>query len=308
MRFFWRALCYTLLLFAAYQWLLPLLSKDKPAAQLLQHYADKQQQQYLCQTPVLWRIGKLDPAFNLTLEQAEQAAHNAASQWNKALGKELFRYDSLDGFAIDFVYDARQQQLLEQARLTRNLARYDATIDQRLHDLQQQAASLQARQQQFDQANQQFAADAAAFEQQARQATSSERSRLLAHQQQLQQRQQQLQQQAAQLNDEQQRLLRQQQYLNETVADRNALLPQQAEPLAAAEVGVMQIQGRQRQMSIFAYTSIEALELTLLHEFGHALGLGHTAGPASVMYYALSAQQQGISREDIQALQQQCGF
>lgn len=307
MRFFWRALCYTLLLFAAYQWLLPLLSKDKPAAQLLQHYTDKQQQQYLCQTPVRWRIGKLDPAFNLTLDQAEQAAHNAARQWNKALGKELFRYDSLDGFAIDFVYDARQQQLLEQARLTRNLARYDATIDQRLHDLQQQAASLKARQQQFEQANQQFAADAAAFEQQVRQAISSERSRLLA-QQQLQQRQQQLQQQAAQLNDEQQRLLRQQQYLNDTVADRNALLPQQVEPLAAAEVGVMQIAGRQRQMSIFAYTSIGALELTLLHEFGHALGLGHTKGPASVMYYALSAQQQGISREDIQALQQQCGF
>ena len=220
----------------------------------------------------------------------------------------MFRYDSLDGFAIDFVYDARQQQLLEQARLTRNLARYDDTIDQRLQHLQQQAASLKARQHQFEQANQQFAADAAAFEQQARHATSNERSHLLAQQQQLQQRQQQLQQQAEELNDEQQRLIRQQQYLNETVADRNALLPQQAEPLAAAEVGVMQIQGRQRQMTIFAYTSIEALELTLLHEFGHALGLGHTAGPASVMYYALSAQQQGLSREDIQTLQQQCGF
>lgn len=312
MKFLLRALFYVLLLYGSYQVLSALSRKDAPAVQLLQQYADKTMQQYLCQTPVSWRIGKLDPAFDLTLEQAEQAAHSAATQWNTALGRELFRYDSIDGFAINFAFDERQQQLLQQARLKRNLARYDANIDQRQASLQQQAEQLKQRQDQFSRQNQQFAVDAAEFERQAQQATAANRSALQQQQQQLQQRQQQLQQQLQQqaetLNEQQQRLLREQRYLQETVADRNALLPSQQATIAASEVGVMQINGRTRSMTIFAYTSEAALELTLLHEFGHALGLGHTEGTDSVMYYALSAEQSGLNNEDVQALKQQCGF
>uniref|UniRef100_A0A486XVY7 Peptidase M10 metallopeptidase domain-containing protein n=1 Tax=Rheinheimera sp. BAL341 TaxID=1708203 RepID=A0A486XVY7_9GAMM len=307
MKFLLRAVFYTLVIYGSYQ-LLTLMSKDAPPAQLLQQYADKAMQQYLCQTPVSWRIGQLDPAFNLTLEQAEQAAHNAASEWNQALGRELFRYDSIDGFPINFAYDARQQQLLQQARLQRNLQRYDANIDQRQASLQQQALQLSQRQSQFEQQNQQFAADVAAFEREAQQTNSANRSMLQQQQKQLLQRQQQLAQQAEQLNEQQQGLLREQRYLNDTVADRNALLPEQPPQIAAAEVGVMQIAGRERSMTIFAYTSTTTLELTLLHEFGHALGLGHTDSPSSAMYYALSAQQGALTEQDIQALKQQCGF
>ncbi|MBZ9613106.1 matrixin family metalloprotease [Rheinheimera maricola] len=308
MKFFLRALFYVLLLYASYQVVSALVRKDAPAAQLLQQYADKAMQQFLCQTPVTWRIGQLDPAFDLTLEQAEQAAHRAAEQWNKALGRELFRYDSLDGFAINFAFDQRQQQLLQQARLKRNLARYDANIDQRQANLQQQAKQLKQRQEQFSRQNEQYTADASAFEQRAQQATAANLAALQQQQNQLQQRQQQLQQQADALNEQQQRLLREQRYLNETVADRNALLPNQAAEIAASEVGTMQINGRTRSMTIFAYTSATALELTLLHEFGHALGLGHTDKAESVMYFALSAEQSGLTDTDVQALKQQCGL
>ena len=308
MRLTLRVLFYVLLLYGSYQVLSALSRKDATGVQLQQQYADKAMQQYLCQTPVTWRIGQLDPAFALTLEQAEQAAHNTTTQWNTALGRELFRYDSIDGFAINFAFDERQQQLLQQARLKRNLARYDANIDQRQASLQQQAEQLKQRQDQFSRQNQQFAADAAEFERQVQQATAANRSALQQQQQQLQQRQQQLQQQAETLNNQQQQLLREQRYLNETVADRNALLPDQSAAIAASEVGVMQISGRTRSMTIFAYTSAAALELTLLHEFGHALGLGHTESADSAMYYALSAEQSGLSNEDIQALKQQCGF
>ncbi|WP_445769076.1 matrixin family metalloprotease [Rheinheimera sp.] len=127
-------------------------------------------------------------------------------------------------------------------------------------------------------------------------------------QQRLQQRQQQLQQQQAQqLNEQQAQLQREQQYLNETVADRNALLPAQQE-LLAAEVGLMEVQNGQRTMTIFAYNSAATLQLTIAHEFGHALGLGHTDNSASVMHFALNPQQASLTAEDIAALAQQCGF
>lgn len=307
MKLILRTVFFILLAYTSYQLLPAVVNHNQPAAQVLQQFAHKGLQQYLCKTPITWRIGQLDPAFDLTPEQAGQAADNAAAQWNAALGQELFRHDSNSGFPINFAYDERQQRILQQARLRRNLARYDASINQRRASLEQKIEHLKQRQHQFDQLNQQFKTDASRFEQEARQANAANRHTLQQQQQQLTSRQRQLQQLADQLNNEQQQLIRQQRDLNQTVADRNALLPQQP-TITAAEVGNMQIRGRSRSMTIFAFSSLADLELTMLHEFGHALGLGHTDNAASVMYYALTSEQNGLHSADIQAVRQQCGF
>lgn len=301
-----RLVFLSLLLFGSYLLLSALSDRNSASSQILQQVAEQAMAQQLCQTPVLWRIGQLDPAFGLTADDAEQAAHNAAMQWNRAAGRELFRYDSIDGFAINFRYDERQQQLLHQALLERNLQRYDSNIDRRSDALKRQSEQLRRRQQQFEADNQQFAADIAAFEQQAQQLTSANRAALMQQQQELQQRQQQLQQQADQLNAEQDQLVREQSYLNDTVVDRNALLPE-AQPLTMAEVGLMEIQNGRRTMTIFAYKTAQALELTLAHEFGHALGLGHLDDSSAIMYFALNPGQQQLTGADLAALANQCG-
>ncbi|MDP5135108.1 matrixin family metalloprotease [Rheinheimera baltica] len=306
MRFLLRALFYTLLLYVSYLLLTGLIRKDAPLPQVLERYAEATVKQYLCTLPISWRIGELDPAFALTLEQAEHAALLAAAQWNNAFGIEVFRYDSIDGFPINFAYDERQQHLLQQALLQRNLQRYDSNINQRLENLQHQHARLQQQQTQFARDNQQFAADIAAFERKAQYASAANRSALQREQQQLNARQQQLQQKAEELNAKQQQLVREQDYVNDTVADRNALLSQQPATDVAAEVGLMEIRGKQRTMTIFAYKTLVDLQLTMAHEFGHALGVGHTDSPASVMHFALNTQQSELTVDDIQAVSHQC--
>jgi prefoldin subunit 5 len=308
MKFLLRLLFYGLLGYGSYQLISALMSEDRKLPKVLQDYADNALQHYLCQAPIAWRIGQLDPAFSLTLEQAEQVAHNAATQWNIALGMTLFRYDSLEGFPINFAYDVRQQNLLQQALLQRNLDRYDSNISQRLSNLRQQHEQLQQQQQQFDMLNRQFGADVAEFERQAQHLTSANRVSLQQQQRDLNRRQQQLQQQADALNAEQQRLQREQGYINTTMTDRNALLADQPASPASAEVGLMEIRGHNRAMTIFAYKTLADLQLTMTHEFGHALGVGHTDDTLSVMHYALNPDQGQLTAEDIQALKTQCGF
>ena len=307
MKFLLRAVFYAIMLYGCYWLLHNLANKQGTLPTTLKHYADAAMQQYLCQTPVLWKIGELDPAFALSYADAEDAALRASAQWNNALGREVFRYDSIDGFAINFRYDERQQHMLQQALLQRNVDRYDQTISLRREGLQQDNARLQQRLQQFDADKQQLSADLQRFEQKVRQGTTG-RHDLQQEQQQLTRRQQQLQQQADDLNALQQRLQRDQHYLNGTINDRNALIPENNAETLAAEVGLMEIRHKNRTMTIFAYKTLTDLELTLTHEFGHALGVGHIPELASVMHFAINPEQKDLTQQDIAAVKTQCGF
>lgn len=307
MKFIFRAALYTVLIYASYQLLSAYLRPEQSdLPKILQQYADDSMQRYLCQTPVGWRIGQLDPAFNLTQQQAEEAAQRAAQQWNNAIGMPLFEYDSINGFPINFAYDERQQQALKHALLQRNISRYDENIAQRSDSLNRDIEQLKQKQQQFDVLSRQFAAELARYEERAENATTADHEWLRTEQQRLIDWQKQLEHQADELNAEQRQILRQQKYINETVADRNAMLP--TEPLTTAEVGLMEIRNKERIMTIFAFKTEDDLVLTMTHEFGHALGLGHTDGSTSVMHQAINGSQSGLTDEDINALRQQCGF
>lgn len=302
-----RIVLVIVLLYGGYNLFFAWTKAEQSAPQVLKQVAEKVMQQQLCKTPLYWRIGQLDPAFSLTFDQAIQAATYAADQWNEAMGFELFRYDAQDGFAINFHYDERQQSVLQQAMLQRNIQRYDDNIAQRTETLAEQSELLRQRQRDFAIDNEQFAADAAEFQHRAAKVTQANQQRLQQEQQQLIYRQQVLQQRAEQLNAEQARLQRQHTDLNNTVNDRNAMLTAQ-QPLAIAEVGLMEMAQGERRMTIFAYSNEQALQLTIAHEFGHALGLGHTTNPAALMHYSLNPAQTGPTAEDIAMLKQQCSF
>lgn len=255
----------------------------------------------LCSTPLGWKLGYLDPAFNLTESEATAAITQAAQMWNQAFGYTLLQQDP-QGFVIDFRFDARQQQLLKQRLLSRNINRYDQAIEPGRQNLPQQFAQLQQHIDSFNQQNEQLQQQMAAYKADAPNATI-QREQLLR-------RQQQLQQEADWLEQQRLQLVRDQDYLNETIKQRNALLTEAGPPAVsgAFEVGLMKIRGRERLMIIYAFGSNQDLVATLAHEFGHAFGVEHTKTEDSIMYHSLSAQQAMLTATDIDALKAQCGF
>lgn len=259
-----------------------------------------------CQLPLSYRLAAIDEAFGLSLHDAQQQIDAAAELWNQAAGRTLFVADATNGFPIRFIYDERQQRLLESSLLQRNLQRYDQRIAEQQQDFNARLTDFQQRQQHFSSQDQALAADIGRFNQRARQADSAIAAQLGREQAELLSRQKEHALQAEQLEAEQQRLQSQQQMLNDMINERNNLLPTQPVTSALAEVGLLEQRGAQRQMTIFAYKDRHSLQLTLLHEFGHALGIGHLDNPAAVMHAALTGQQDQLSADDLNAFRQIC--
>ncbi|MDZ7870526.1 MAG: matrixin family metalloprotease [Rheinheimera sp.] len=258
-----------------------------------------------CEQPIGWRLDNIDPAFGLSAEQALPLITDAAAQWNQALGTEVLRYDAQQGFPIRFIFDARQQQQLEQLMLQRNLHRYDDRIADQQQDFERQLAEFQQNKSAFEQKDQVLAADISLFNEKAQQADPGAAAMLGREQAELLSRQKEHALEAEQLDALSERLQDRQKQLNNTIADRNALIPaQQASGLA--EVGLLEQRGASRAMTIFAYKDAHHLTLTLLHEFGHALGLDHLPDSTSIMHSQLSSAQQELTAADITAWQHLC--
>lgn len=274
---------------------------------ILNQTADSRMQRELCQTPVLWRIGSLDPAFDLTAEQAEQVAHEAAQLWNTALNREIFRYDSLDGFAIDFEHNGHQQRLLQQALQKSRLYQTSKRSDIRDETLQQQQQRLMQRSMAYQQEKNQLDSDMAALEMHFRNAGQQDQFAYQQQQASLKQRQQQLAYEKTALEQQYDQLAREKDYRNSMKQQQSTITPKQQSG-AELEFGEMEFEDGQRSMTILAYHNSADLRQTIAHQFGHALGLGHNTNKASVMADMFNPANTDLSSTDIRYLKDQCAF
>ena len=270
--------------------------------------------QAVCHVPISYRIGAIDPRFNLTPEQARAAASVAESLWEDATGRNLFTYDDKASMAINFVYDDRQAN-----------SELEASLQKELDDRQQLSDDVSAKYQQlltqYGELKDNYESRKADYDERLK-AHNTEVEKwnnaggapedvyqdLLTHQQELKDEQEELNTIAYHLNQ----LVKE---MNKVGAQGNSLIEnynqivQEYNTRFSKDQEFTQGEYKDGTINVYEFGSQDELEIVIAHEFGHALSLNHVDSSSSIMFHLMDQQSTttGVTAQDKAEFERVCG-
>jgi len=272
-----------------------------------------------CSQPISYSLAEFDTEFGLSKSAFLGDLAQAAALWDTAAGKSLFAYDAASSsgdVAVNLVYDDRQAATDKLVTLDTVIkgdsSTYDAmkaTYDSYVSAYQTEKTVVTNMESGYQTAKQKYDSEVSYWNARGGapnpqyQALEQERAALDAE--------------AAQINQAVARLNTLAVTANASAADLNQLatnLNHNVKTYTAVGVstgpefdeGEYVEDASGRRIDIYQYSDRTALIRVLAHELGHALGMQHVAGEASIMYAENKSQGLAPTAEDLAELARVC--
>lgn len=264
-----------------------------------------------CASPIAYRIGSFDERFDISREHLLAEAAQATALWNQAAGKPLFVYDPEAKLSLDLVYDERQETTEQQKAFDRTIDSGRETADAVQAQYKSLQAQYESRAAAYEKEVSAFEAEAAAYSQAVRSANARGGADGGEYES-LQRTRQELETEQRRLETERQEVNRLASEVNSLIVQYNSLAKSINETVKAynSTIGEEFDEGTYdpttKQISIYEFGNDHELLRVLAHEFGHALGLGHTDEEESIMYRSNVGESEGLGPADIAALRSLC--
>jgi hypothetical protein len=248
--------------------------------------------------PVNYSLGEFDDRFGISKEKFLEIAEQARKVWEDAAGKALFNLRGDGELKINLIFDWRQERLLEATKAKAKLDENGRSFDQLQADYNERSERLDRIRSSFDEAAQTFKIHLDEYNARVarwNESTNHNESEYRA-----------LQSAGKEIQEERNSLEQKRTDLNTLGQEFNKL----GEKLTALaqlhnlEVGKFNgayAQSRDfekgvfdgKAINIYEFEKDDDLRLALVHEFGHAIGLGHADNPKAIMFRKLAVQ--GVS-------------
>ena len=267
-----------------------------------------------CRTQIKYRIGTVDSKFGISREEFQHAIEEAGSAWTRK--REFFKYDRKGQLQINLVYDTRQeitqQAIAIRAGISAKIKEADL-IEDSISPLRKNFGALEAS---YSDHVTSYERDWDSYNKRAKNWNTAGGVSETEFQTLLKERQS-LQKQLASLKQEKLELNRSTDELNQLIEKHNALLARASAEASTLNNSGASVQfergrhikeGREEWIDIFQFEDKANLLVTLAHELGHALGIGHNANPASIMSPLIHTDHLALTAEDEAGLKDACSL
>ena len=267
-----------------------------------------------CPAPLLYRLGEIDPAFDLSAEQAMTYVSKAEAVWEDRVDGELFRYDEAASFTIDFVFDERQasanSEVSQREGLDEKWAENEIvlkTVESLQRDYKSLSESYDRRVSNYEKDLSQYNTEVGKYNDRGG-APEAVFEKLESDRQELGRESEKLSKVVIELNELAASINKLSDKGNILVDDYNQDVNQYNTEFGfVKEFTQGDYQGD--RIHIYKFSSEAEVVRVLAHEFGHALGINHVEGSSSLMYYLLekTSDAPALSALDLMTYQAVCG-
>jgi predicted Zn-dependent protease len=269
-----------------------------------------------CQETITYRIGKVDDQFGLSRQEFAVAVNMAAAMWGKPVSRNVFREDTQGAIEINLIYDYRQEA-------SDKLKKLNYKIDNTKTSYENLKARLGDLKSEHEQRNALLTRDLNIY--------NSRISTLNSNVEYWNRRGEVTDNVYKKLTQEKDEL----EYLRETLKVKQEDLRRLADTINSMVVvineiatninldlfnyqntgnalghefceGLYEIKNGKQTINIYQYDNDYRLVRVLAHEFGHALGLNHSANSNAVMYRLIKSDVIELSPDDIATLHKRC--
>ncbi|MFA5962251.1 MAG: matrixin family metalloprotease [Parcubacteria group bacterium] len=268
-----------------------------------------------CSKPFKYAIGSVDPKFGLSTNEFLIQAQEAENIWESQSGKNLFEYDPNSQFKINLIFDSRQVQSNEADKLNENLDQLESS-HKKITDQYENLSGT------YEQKTAKYNADVADYQKKldAYNKAVADWNKNGGSKDEYAE----LKEDKEDLENLYEKLEKERLEVNSLAGKTNALVSKEQKVVNEYNTNVSTYTNKYgggqefekglydgEEINIYQFKQTTDLRLTLVHELGHALGIGHVEDSKSIMYYLMGEQDMEnpvLSAEDLGALKTVCKF
>jgi predicted Zn-dependent protease len=288
-----------------------------PYLTLETHHSDMEYDSYKpaispCVMPMGYKIGKFDQQFNLSREKFFQITRDAIAVWEEAAGTSLFTNDPENGtLTLNLIYDERQATTVSLGYLALEIENTKQAAEDTRAAYEREKAVYLNQSELFNSGALDFQKRYAAYNEKVKAynekggATKEEYDVMMVELDALKKEADTFETRRLELNKDMETINAKVKRYNELIEYVNGLI-RRSNTVGSRTFTEGRFSPSINTIDIFQYSDETKLRRVLIHEFGHALGIGHVENVQSIMYSFNSGTSTSLSEEDKQALRESC--